>query len=128
MIYSGVYHSKAEAEKAKASLKKSFPAATVIDVSSAGSGSKSSTSSSTSESKGSSEGLAKPAPSSTLKSLSGVKGKSYEEKSKNLPEVVEQADGDGHPGRRTPQQDSAGPAARPGAAATARGDPARRRA
>ena len=40
MIYSGVYGSKAEAEKALSKLKKSFPTATVVRVStSAGGGS-----------------------------------------------------------------------------------------
>jgi hypothetical protein len=88
LIYSGVYHNKAEAEKALGGLKKSFPAASVIHVSNASSGASSSPASSSSGGgAGSSE--SHPAPPSVLKNLNTVKGKSYEEKSKNLPDVVE---------------------------------------
>jgi hypothetical protein len=88
LIYSGVYHNKAEAEKALGGLKKSFPTAAVIHVSNASSGASSSPASSSSGGgAGSSE--SHPAPPSVLKNLNTVKGKSYEEKSKNLPDVVE---------------------------------------
>ncbi|HMD52282.1 MAG TPA: SPOR domain-containing protein, partial [Solirubrobacteraceae bacterium] len=83
VIYSGDYHKKAEAEKALTALKKSFPTATVVQVSNGGSGS---------SSEGSSGGVgsseAHPAPPTVLESLKGTKGKSYEERSKALPNVV----------------------------------------
>ncbi len=89
VIYSGVFHTKAEAEKALTSLKKSFPSASVIAVNnSSGSSSQAASSSSApSSSTGSSE--SHPAPPTVLKGLSNSHGKSYEEKSKNLPDVVE---------------------------------------
>ncbi len=87
VIYSGDYHKRAQAQKALAALKKSFPGATVVEVSNA-------SSSSASEKAGSSSGGVgtsgkRPAPPSVLKSLKGTKGKSYEEKSLNLPNEVE---------------------------------------
>jgi hypothetical protein len=90
VVYSGVYHSKAEAEKALSGLKKSFPGASAIHVSSAGSGSSEGASAAGSPS-GSGVGSSEshPAPPSVLKSLNTTKGKSYEERSKNLPDVVE---------------------------------------
>jgi hypothetical protein len=84
VIYAGVDHSKSAAQKALASLKKSFPAAKVISVSNSSS---SQTGSSASSAPGSSE--THPAPASVLQSESKAKGKNYEEKSKNLPDVVE---------------------------------------
>jgi hypothetical protein len=90
VIYTGVDHTKAAAEKALASLKKRFPAASVIKVSSASSAAPAgggAAAGSAGGSAGSSE--TKPAPPSVLKSLSKAKGKSYEEQSKNLPDVVE---------------------------------------
>ena len=88
VIYSGVDHKKSEAEKALGGLKKSFPGAKVIKVSNGGSGSSSSEgSASPSSGAGSSENH--PAPPTVLNSEKGAKGKSYEEKSKNLPDVVE---------------------------------------
>jgi hypothetical protein len=91
VIYSGVYHKKAEAEKALGGLKKSFPGAKVIGVSNGGSssGAGSSSSESGSSAGGAGSNEKSPAPPSVLKSLKGAKGKSYEEKSKNLPDVVE---------------------------------------
>jgi hypothetical protein len=83
IVYSGVYHKRSEAHKALGSLKKKFPAAKVIEVSNsskAGTGAGGSTRSGSSESH--------PAPPSVLESLKGSKGKSYEEKSKALPDVV----------------------------------------
>jgi hypothetical protein len=91
VIYSGVYHTKAQASKALAALKKSFPGASVIAVSSGGA----------SSAPGTSEGgagsakppppssLSKPAPPTVLKNLRQGGGKSYEQKSKELPNVIE---------------------------------------
>jgi hypothetical protein len=90
VIYSGVYHKQAEAQKALAGLKKSFPGATVIKVSNAGgSGSAAGSPSSSSTSSGVGSSESHPAPATVLKSLKGAKGKSYEEKAKSLPDVVE---------------------------------------
>jgi len=86
VIYSGVYHKRAEAQKALASLKKSFPAASVIEVSNGSAGS-SGTEAAGSGATGSS--TKKPAPPSVLKSLKSAHGKAYEEQSKNLPDEVE---------------------------------------
>jgi hypothetical protein len=87
VIYSGTYTKKPEAEKALAGLKKSFPGAKVIKVSN--SGSSSTAEPPTSSPGGVGESESHPAPPSVLKSLKGTKGKSYEERSKNLPNVVE---------------------------------------
>ena len=84
VIYSGVYHKQAEAEKALAGLKKSFPSASVIHVSTGASRAASEGSSGGSGGGGS---LSKPAPPSVLPSP-GKKGKSYEQESKNLPNVI----------------------------------------
>jgi hypothetical protein len=91
VIYSGVDHTQAEAQKALADVKKSFPSATVIRVANAGSGSSAggSGSSSPSSSGGGGSSESHPAPATVLKSLKGAKGKNYEEKSKSLPDVVE---------------------------------------
>jgi hypothetical protein len=86
VIYSGVYHKKAEAEKALGGLKKSFPGATVISVSNSG---PSFSPGSSGSSGGAGSSPSHPAPPSVLKSLKGAKGKSYEEKAKELPNVVE---------------------------------------
>lgn len=91
VIYAGVDHKRSEALKTLASLKKSFPGAKVIKVSN-GSGSGSSASSSNEPASSSPGGVGtsenKPAPPSVLEGLKKTKGKSYEEKSKNLPDVV----------------------------------------
>jgi hypothetical protein len=89
VIYSGVYHKKPEAEKALAAVKRSFPSAKVVSVSNGGSGSSSAAEPPTSSPGGVGQSESHPAPPSVLKSLKAVKGKSYEEKSKNLPDVVE---------------------------------------
>lgn len=86
VIYSGVDHKRAQAEAALSGLKKSFPAAKVIAVSNHSSGG-SAAAGSSSGAAGSS--IAHPAPPSVLNSLKSAKGKSYEEKSKALPDVVE---------------------------------------
>ncbi|MFI4977172.1 MAG: hypothetical protein ACHQC8_00620 [Solirubrobacterales bacterium] len=84
VIYSGVYHKKAEAQKALGGLKKSFPGASVISVSNGGSHS----SSEAAGGSGAGSSLSHPAPPSVVQSLSKKKGKSYEEESKNLPNVI----------------------------------------
>jgi hypothetical protein len=90
VIYAGVDHKQSEAEKALAGLKKSFPGAKVIKVSTGGSGSASESSEPPASSPGGvGESESKPAPPSVLDKLKGAKGKSYEEKSKDLPDVVE---------------------------------------
>jgi len=86
VIYSGVYTKKAEAEKALTGVKKSFPGAKVVKVSNSG-GSASTSEPPTKSPGGVGQSENHPAPPSVLKSLK--KGKSYEEKSKNLPDVVE---------------------------------------
>jgi hypothetical protein len=90
VIYAGVFHKRSEAQKALPGLRKSFPGASVIEVSSRGSSSSEGSSSSNPSAGGSGVGSSpsKPAPPSVLKNLSKVKGKSYEERSKNLPNVV----------------------------------------
>ncbi len=89
LIYSGVYHKRAEAQRALGSLKKKFPGAKVVKVSESSS-EKSSGSSESSSTSGSGAGssINHPAPPSVLEGESHSHGKSYEEKSKNLPDVV----------------------------------------
>jgi hypothetical protein len=91
VIYSGVYHRKAEAEKALRGLKKSFPGASVIAVSAVrapgGAGSPPASPSAEGASGGGTN-LIHPAPPSVLEDLHKSKGQSYEQKSKNLPNVV----------------------------------------
>jgi hypothetical protein len=96
VIYSGVYHKRPEAEKALAGLKKSFPGAKVIKVSGGGSGSGNGGAGSSSGAAGSGgssgippSSLSHPAPPTVLNKLKNTKGKSYEETSKSLPNVVE---------------------------------------
>ncbi len=91
VVYSGVFHKKPEATKALAALKKSFPTAKVIAVSSA-QGAKSGASPGATSGAGTGAGAgsspSNPAPPKVLEELHKTKGKSYEEKSKNLPDVV----------------------------------------
>jgi hypothetical protein len=91
VIYAGVKTTKAAAQKELAGLKAKFPGASVIRVASgaAGAGSGSSKSGGSSSKAGGGSSLAHPAPPSVLESLGKSKGKSYEEKSKNLPNNVE---------------------------------------
>jgi hypothetical protein len=89
VIYAGVDHKRSEAEKALAGLEKSFPGAKVIKVANGGSSSAKESEPPTSSPGGVGESENKPAPPSVLNKLKGVKGKSYEEKSKDLPDVVE---------------------------------------
>lgn len=89
IVYSGVYSKQGEASKAVKGLKKSFPAATVIHLSTGAAKSSSGSTSTTPAAKspvGSSE--SHPAPPSVIENLHKHKGKSYEEESKNLPNVV----------------------------------------
>ena len=87
VVYSGVYHKRAEADKALAGLKKSFPGASVVEVANRSAGTSGEGSGSTGGS-GTGSSLSKPAPPSVLQKLSNKKGKSYEQESKNLPNVV----------------------------------------
>jgi hypothetical protein len=91
IVYSGVFHKRAEAIKAQAGLKQSFPGAAVIKVASAAAGASAGGSAAGSKSgaaagAGSSE--SNPAPPSVVEDLHKSKGKSYEEKSKSLPDVI----------------------------------------
>jgi hypothetical protein len=104
VIYSGVYHKKAEADKALPTLKKLFPGAKVISVSNGSSGSSegpgASEGSGGSSGSGGSGGLGssahhgtgfevtKPAPPKVVEKLQHSKGKNYEEESKKLPDVI----------------------------------------
>jgi hypothetical protein len=88
VVYSGVYHKKAEAQKALPGLKKLFPLASVISVSSSARGSKQSSSSGGEASSGGAGNISKPAPPSVVEGLHNSKGQSYEQKSKNLPNVI----------------------------------------
>jgi hypothetical protein len=94
VIYSGIYKDRSEAQSALAPLEKSFPGASVIEVSNGSSASSTKPSSSSSASGSSSSSsrsanLSHPASSKALESLKSAKGKSYAEKSKALPNVVE---------------------------------------
>jgi hypothetical protein len=84
VIYSGVFHKRADAQKALSTLKKEFPSAKVVSVSSSASGGKGASSGGS----GSGGDIEHPAPPSVLNSLHDSKGQSYEEKSKNLPDVI----------------------------------------
>jgi len=84
VIYSGVYRRKAEADRALAGLKRSFPGASVVAVSNGSAGSAGAGAAGAAGGGGS---LSKPAPASVLPSP-GKKGKTYEQESKNLPNVV----------------------------------------
>jgi hypothetical protein len=95
VVYSGVFHKKPEAEKALAGLKKQFPGAKVIKVSgsAAGAGASGAASPKASGSGAAGSGAVgsqgKPAPPTVLEDERKSKGKSFEEKSKNLPNQVE---------------------------------------
>jgi hypothetical protein len=88
VIYSGVYNERAEAKKALGSLKKSFPGAKVVEVSEKEAKTSTGGAGSTKGSGGSGSDLNHPAPPSVLEGETKSKGKSFEEKSKNLPDVV----------------------------------------
>jgi hypothetical protein len=86
VIYAGVDHTRAQAERALAGLKKSFPGARVVRVANGGASSAGHGAQPPGGAGGSS--INHPAPPSVLEGLKNTKGKSYEEKSKNLPDVV----------------------------------------
>jgi hypothetical protein len=86
VIYTGVYHKKAEAERALAGLKRSFPGASVIAVSTGSAGSGGSGAGAAGGAGGGGS-LGKPAPASGLPSPA-KKGKAYEQESKALPNVM----------------------------------------
>jgi hypothetical protein len=92
VVYSGIYGKQAEARKALPGLKKSFPGASVVKVANGGASSSPSGSSSSGaaghSSSGAGSGESHPAPPKVLEEERKTKGKSYEEKSKNLPDVV----------------------------------------
>ncbi len=88
LIYSGVYHTHAEAQKALGPLKSKFPGAKVVEVSNASGGESGSKEGGEPSSSGPTN-LNHAAPSTVLKKLSHAKGKNYSEESKNLPDVVE---------------------------------------
>jgi hypothetical protein len=90
VIYSGVYHKKSEAQKALGGLRKSFPGASVISVSNGAAGGTSSPAGGATgagSSPGAGNNLNNPAPPTVLESKP-TKGQSYEQKSKNLPNVI----------------------------------------
>jgi hypothetical protein len=91
VIYAGIEAKQAAAQKELAGLKAKFPGASVIRVASgpAGSGGASTKPNGSSSGSGAGSSITHPAPASVLESLQTSKGKSYEEKSKNLPDVVE---------------------------------------
>lgn len=89
VVYSGDFKKSSEAQTALKGLKASFPSAKVIAVNNGSSGSSSEKEPAEgSSSSGGGANLSKPAPPSVLENLKGGKGKSYEEKSKNLPNVI----------------------------------------
>jgi hypothetical protein len=88
VIYSGTYHKKAEAQKALGALKRSFPGASVISVSASRPAKASSAAEESAGSAGGGPNINKPAPPSVVEHLHNSKGQSYEQKSKNLPNVI----------------------------------------
>jgi hypothetical protein len=88
VIYSGVYHRRAEAAHALSGLRRSFPGASVIEVSNRATSSTGAGAGSTPGSGGRGSSLSKPAPPTVLQNLSKKKGKNYEQESKNLPNVI----------------------------------------
>ncbi|HEV2974333.1 MAG TPA: hypothetical protein VGX69_04975 [Solirubrobacteraceae bacterium] len=95
VIYSGVYHKRAEAQKAVPALKKSFPSAAVVKVSSGEAAGGSSSPSSKAGASGAGSSPSNPAPPTVLNKLKQLggkgpsSGKTYEQESKKLPDVVE---------------------------------------
>jgi hypothetical protein len=88
VIYSGVFHKRTEADKALGGLKQSFAGASVIRVASSGAGLAGAAAGAGGGS-GAAGGAGRPAPSKAAEDLTKSHGKSYEEKSKNLPNQVE---------------------------------------
>ncbi|HST55753.1 MAG TPA: hypothetical protein VLJ42_07645 [Solirubrobacteraceae bacterium] len=89
IVYSGVYTTKAQAQKALGRLKQSFTGATVIEVSSKAAAAAGTGGAGAGSSHRVPSSQAHPAPPSVLNNLrSKSDGQSYEQKSKNLPNVV----------------------------------------
>ena len=90
LIYSGVYTSKAKAQAALGGLKRSFPTASVVKVSTAAASSAASSSGSSTgaSSSGAGSSPSNPAPPSAVQNLRSGSGGSYEQKSKNLPNSI----------------------------------------
>ncbi len=96
IVYSGVFHNKPAAEKALGALKKSFPGASVVKVSGAGAGagagaagaSPSGAAGGGTGQSGEGSSQKHPASPKVLEKLKKKSGKSYEQESKNLPNVV----------------------------------------
>ena len=91
IVYSGKYSKKTGADKALAGLKKSFPGASVLQVGASGGASGGKGAAGTANGGGKSgvgSSPSNPAPPSVAEDLRKSKGKSYEEKSKNLPDVI----------------------------------------
>jgi hypothetical protein len=88
VIYAGKYTKKAEAEKALPGLKKNFPGASVLQVGTGKSSGKGASAPAASGGSGAGASESHPAPPSVVEDLHKSKGKSYEEKSKNLPDVI----------------------------------------
>jgi len=92
IVYSGVYKKQAEASKAAKGLQKSFSGVKVIHIASAGGSKASAAGSGAAATPAGKSGVgaseSHPAPPSVIENLRKHKGKSYEEESKNLPNVV----------------------------------------
>ncbi len=91
VIYAGIQTKQAAAQRELAGLKAKFPGARVVRVANGAAGASGASSKASSSSSGVGKGssITHPAPPSVLENLQTSKGKSYEEKSKNLPDVVE---------------------------------------
>jgi hypothetical protein len=88
VIYSGDYRRKAEAQKALGAVKKSFPGASVIALSNHGSSKEGVGSTGSGPGAGGAgNNLSNPAPPTVLESKP-KKGQSFEQKSRNLPNVI----------------------------------------
>jgi hypothetical protein len=92
IVYSGKYSKRAEAEKALGALKKSFPGASVLHLGASGRAAGGNGTTGKGRSGGGKSGVGSspgdPAPPAVVESLRGKSGKSYEQESKNLPNVV----------------------------------------
>jgi hypothetical protein len=92
IVYSGKYSKRAEAEKALGGLKQSFPGASVVHVGGSAAASAPNGAAGKDQPGGGKSGVgsspSNPAPPAVVESLKGKSGKSYEQESKNLPNVV----------------------------------------
>jgi hypothetical protein len=91
IVYSGKYTKKSEANKALGPLEKKFSEAKVLQIG-AGTGASSGKGAVAGSGAGGKSGVgsspSNPAPPAVVESLKGKSGKSYEQESKNLPDVV----------------------------------------